>query len=49
MRLIYMNIIINRKEYARIKTQSFLQEIEAIQRKKRVDNESQQRIDGKTM
>jgi len=35
------------KEFARIKTQSYLQEIETIQRKKRVDNESQQRLDGK--
>ncbi|ORX45611.1 hypothetical protein BCR36DRAFT_585625 [Piromyces finnis] len=35
------------KEYARIKTQSLLQEIETIQRKKRVDKESQQRLDGK--
>ncbi|ORY83359.1 cohesin complex subunit psm1 [Neocallimastix californiae] len=35
------------KEYARIKTLQLSQEIETIQRKKRVDNESHQRLKGK--
>jgi len=35
------------KEYSRIKTLALTQEIETVQRKQRVDNESHQRIDGK--